>query len=125
MMDQPLTPEEYQKLLDLGNQNMGLDNQIAMQQKQADMLRQGNRPDMRQAGRLTVAPHWMELVGGLAREGVGNRVANQAMQGQNTKVGNMGMQNNLLLKALMGNQRLSQPGTPTVTNYPNLADGAM
>jgi hypothetical protein len=63
-----LTPEEYEQLAALTTQNAELDQQMKLQMAQANAMRQGTMPQMRQAGRIATAPHWLEMLGGLARE---------------------------------------------------------
>ena len=110
-MNQSLTPEEYQQLLDLGGQNEEAQQLMVQQQRQAQGLRQGNRPQMRNAGNMNVAPHWLELAGGLAKEyqagkldkGVAASTKEQAMRKQ--------QQNAMMLRALMGQQQQAPQGT--------------
>ena len=113
-----MTYEEYMKLLDLGSENQGLSDQIAMQLEQAKALREGAAPEMRTAGRVAVAPHWLELAGGLAQTYVGERKRNEAMAGLAKQRENTQSQNSAVVRALTRAQ------TPLVNQVPDNAGSA-
>jgi hypothetical protein len=100
-----MTPEEqarYEELLRLGGQNEEAASQMKIQSQQAQMLRRnGQMPDMRQAGRLTVAPHWLELVGNLASQKVAGDI-DKKMQGSLTEqAARKQQQNAIILRQMM------------------------
>lgn len=99
-MNEPLTPEEYQALLQAGVSNAELDAIMQMQMAQANQLRTG-APEMRGNSRVQMAPHWLEMVGGLARNKVAGDKEQAALATKKQMVQNTGNQNQLLLKALM------------------------
>lgn len=100
-----LTPEEYAQLLSMGGENTDLDMQMQMQMAQAKAMRQGNAPQMKQAGRVAVAPHWLELLGGLARERAGQIQQDKATASGKQRTANTGAQNALVLRGILGNRK--------------------
>ena len=68
-----MTYEEMMAMIGQGQDAGSLEDQIKMQMAQADQLRQNNVPQMRQAGAVHVAPHPLEVLGGLAREYASNQ----------------------------------------------------
>ncbi len=98
-MQQPLTPEQYQQLLDLGGENSDLATQMQMQMAQAKALRP-EAPQMRQVGNVARAPHWMELIGGLAQAKTSNDLNAAAMATGKKQTANRGTQNNLIMQGL-------------------------
>lgn len=103
-----LTPEEYRQLLTLGGENTDLDSQIAMQLAQAEAMR-GQSPQMRQAGRVSVAPHWMELFGQLAKERASQIQRGKAAEGTKSRTKNTQAQNDLILKGILGGRPPAPP----------------
>lgn len=101
-MNEPLTLEQYQELLALGGQNADLDQQMKMQLAQAKMMREGGAPQMREVGRVTVAPHWLELVGGLAKQKVAGDIDKQAMMTGQTRQANVNKQNEMIMRGILG-----------------------
>lgn len=97
-----MTVKEYEALLAAGNANAALDPKIKQQMLMAEYMRQGNRPQGRQAGAVFVAPHPLELAGGLAREYVANRKSADALKALQEQQTNKQAQQALMLKALMG-----------------------
>lgn len=98
-----LTPEEYALLLQLGNDNLSLDEQLAMQQAQAKYARKaGSTPQGQMAGNVYVKPHWMEYVGALAQQKTAADFDKQGRESQATKNKNTLEQNMLIAKALQG-----------------------
>lgn len=105
---EPMTPEEYQMLLQLGTDNSDLQETIKMQLAQAEALRRGGGLGMRDAGRMTVAPHWLELVGQLAREGVAYNKQESALADRKKMGANTQMQNNLIMQGILARPK-AQP----------------
>jgi len=116
-MDNLLTPEEYQQLLTLGQDNALMGDELKQQLAIAEQLRQGNAPQMRNAGRATVAPHWMELLGGLAREKSSYDRMGQAQQTRKGMQGNMNAQHALMLRALGAGAQQPAPGPTAGTGF--------
>ncbi len=67
-----IDPSIYDLLLSQGNQSGLLDPEIERQQKIAEYLRKtmGGPPQSRMSGRIASAPGWVEMLGGLANQGV-------------------------------------------------------
>ena len=111
MMEDVLTPEEYALLLQLGADNSQLDDAVKMQMLQAEQLRTG-APQMRQAGRVNVAPNALELLGNLAQNKVSYDKQKQALAGRGQAAGNMNQQNQMLMQALLRGRGAPQPAPP-------------
>ena len=111
-MNEALTLEELQQLLELGGQNDEASALLNMQKAQANRLRQGNTLQARDTGRVTVPPHWMELVGGLAREKVASDIDKKMEQSSKDQAMRRQQQNALMLRGLMNNQQ--QRAAPSV-----------
>jgi hypothetical protein len=94
-----MTKEEYDKLLGLGNENVLLEDEIRRQLLQAENLR-AMPMEMRQAGRVTVAPHWMELLGNLARERASQISRDKAKGEQEKRRANTAEQNAMVAAIL-------------------------
>jgi hypothetical protein len=111
---QPLTEEEYKQLLALGQQNADLGNQADMQMKQAEILRGNASPQMRSARNgIQVAPGWGETLASMAASGVMGHKMNQAQGAQSAQGANSQKQNEMILKALMmQNRPQQQPAGP-------------
>jgi hypothetical protein len=105
-----MTYEQMMEMIGLGGQNSDLEAQIAQQRAQAEALRIG-APEMRQAGRVAVAPHWMEMLGGLARNKVAGDLDKGAMSSNTAMNANKQAQFAQLLRAMSGGQS-SAPGGP-------------
>lgn len=97
-----MTVKEYEALLAAGNANAALDPKIKQQMLMSEYLRKGNAPQGRQTGAVYTAPHWLETVGGLAREYAANRQSKTALQAMQEQQTNKQAQQALMLKALMG-----------------------
>ena len=108
-VDPPMDMAEALRLIGLGNDNMGLEDAIKQQMAQAQFMREGGVPEMRHAGRVSVAPHWMELLGGLARQKVAGDLTKSASSDQAKMRGNTLDQNNSILRAIMQQQAIQQP----------------
>lgn len=108
-MAQPISYEELMQMLQLGGETEGLDAQMKQQLAQAEQLRGGGAPQMRQAGRMMVAPHPMELLGGLAKQFAAVKMAKDAETTSGQIRSKKGTQNQMLLKALMQQQGMDQP----------------
>lgn len=77
-----MTYEEMMQMIGQGTDTGNLQDQIAMQLKRAEALRQDNIPQMRNAGRVQVAPHPLELLGGLAKEYSAQNLQDKAQASQ-------------------------------------------
>lgn len=119
-----MTNEEYLQLLQLGTNSDELAQKIEMQKAQAKYLRSFGTPEARQSGRVTTAPHWMELVGRLAQEGVAAKQMREAQAGQQKMAQNRAEQNQMIMKALIAQQQLQNPQqSPAVGPGMNPASG--
>lgn len=100
-----MTPEQqaqYEELLRLGGQNEDAAQQMKQQQAQANLLRQnGQMPDMRRAGRMAVAPHWMELLGSLASQKVATDIDKKVSGTMAEQTARKQQQNAIILRQLM------------------------
>lgn len=102
----PMTEDEYMRMMQLGSENQALQAQIA----QAQAL--SGRPEMRSAGRITKAPHWMEYLGSMAN----SRAVNNS---QDKMRKNQDLQNQMFMAMLLKSQ---QPQAP-VTGEPAAGNG--
>lgn len=118
-----MTPEAYQQMLDMGNENDQLDRQMAMSAKLRSPLQTRGAP-----GGYQIAPSWLELAGNLA--GQYGDIKGTKKRGVNT-----GSQNSMLLKALLGQQMMNpadqqmmnpavQQMNPAGMQYPRQPDEA-
>lgn len=126
MNQDPMTQEEYEKqkeLLGLGTQNANLEDAIKMQMAQAAALRHGGAPQLREAGKLVVAPHWMELLGSLAKEKVAGDLSRSSSAKQAIMRGNENTQKEALLAALYKQQQMAQPNAAPGMLTPGLPGG--
>jgi len=104
-----LTPEEYQQLLELGALNEEDAAKLKLVLAQAENM-QGmvKGPQARQYGNTVVAPHWLELVGGLAQQGAANNKQRQANEMMGQQRMRQQQQQALMLKALQAGQQPQQ-----------------
>jgi len=102
MMQEPLSEEEYRMLREYGALNEDADRQMQQQMAMAKMLRQGNAPQMRQAGGIAKAPHWLELIGGLAREKAAGMQDKQAGITSSQMARRKQQQNEMVMRGLLG-----------------------
>lgn len=122
MASDPLTPEDYAKLLQLGTDNAGLENAVRMQMAQAQYMRP--QPlEMRGNSRVQRAPHWMELIGNLAREKATQNLIQKSVTAQQQQVGNSQLQNQMILRALMARNAPPTIPAPTAIAGPGLQPG--
>jgi hypothetical protein len=106
-MDPMLEEEAMRQMLALGAQNAQIDPQIAQQQAMADRLRVG-APEMRHAGRLVKAPHWLELLGNMAQNGVAMSKDKKVMGLQREKGANTDLQNQMFMAHLLRQQQAAR-----------------
>lgn len=107
-MDPMLEQEAMRQMLALGEQNAQLDPQIAQQQAMAERLRVG-APQMRDAGRLVKAPHWLELLGNMAQNGVAMKKDKKVASLQRERGANTALQNQMFMAQLLRQQQGQQP----------------
>ncbi len=111
-----LTPEDYAQLLELGALNEEDQAKLKLVLAQMEGLQSGARaPQARQYGNVTVALHWMELVGGLAQQGAAMNKQRQANQMMGDNRMRQQQQQALMLKALGAGQQPQQ--------WPDATDG--
>lgn len=96
-----MSEEELKMLLGLGGANAGLDDQMTRLAAQAQGLRGGARPAMRSAGDIVKAPHWMELLGGMAQQASAAKLDSNARALAQTKNANLDKQNQMMLAMLL------------------------
>lgn len=123
MNQDPMDAEEYQRLLALGSENQGLDDAIKMQMAQAAAMRHGGAPQLREAGKLVVAPHWMELLGSLAKEKVAGDLSRSSADKQRAMRGNTQTQNEAILRAILGQGQQPQPNAAPGVLTPGMPGG--
>lgn len=105
-----LTPEELQAMMELimQGQTAGAEKEIIKRQfEQADAMRGPQSLQMHNAGRLQVAPGWLEMLGGLAQDASSAKLRGKA-EGKQKKLGEeTARQNQRLLEVLM--RQATQP----------------
>lgn len=101
--------DEMMAMIGGGQESGNLEDQIKMQLEQAAALRKGNAPQMRQAGNVMVAPHPLELLGGLAKEYSGQRLQNKAQEGQKSVRAIQQKQFADYLRSMAGGQSTQSP----------------
>ena len=104
-----MTYEEMMAMIGQGEQTGNLEDQIKMQLAQAEQLRGAGSPQMRQAGRVNVAPHPLELLGALAQQYAGKGLQDQAMQGQKDSRALKQQQFAAILRQMAGPQQSAPP----------------
>lgn len=110
--NQSFSPEEMQVLMELimqGQTASAEQESIKRQFAQADSMR-GAVPEMRSGGRVQTAPHWMEMLGGLAGDFASHKVRGKAEQRQKELGAATAQQNQRLLEMLMKMQ--NRPPAP-------------
>lgn len=109
-MNDVLSPEEYQMLMDLGITNADLEAALEQQSIQADMLRsRGEVPEGRMIGRVFVPPSITQYASALANQKVAGDMGRAITDSKKQMAKNTGTQNTMVMKAILGaNQR---PGT--------------
>lgn len=105
-----MSEEELKMLLGLGGQNADLDSQMSRLTAQAQMLRGGGAPKMRSGGDVVKAPHWMELVGGLAQQAGAAKLDSEGRRLAASRNANMDKQNQLMLAMLLRGRSGAAPG---------------
>lgn len=106
MGNEPLSNEEYLYLLSLGSMNTDLANALQMQMAMSKNLRVTNGPQMREAGRVAVAPHPLEVAGDLARNYVAGQMDKRAYGAQQNINQNRQLQNQMILRGILNNTRM-------------------
>jgi hypothetical protein len=108
-MSEPLTPEEYQKLLEIGAQNAKISPRIKMQQEQAKRLRASGGRQVAIGG-----------IGGLAQgisQGLQMYKAGQldkaSQAGETTAADNSSQQNNMIMQAILRGSQMNRVPTAT------------
>ena len=95
-----------------GEQTGNLEDQIKRQLAQAEALRGAEAPQMRNAGRVMVAPHPLELLGSLAKVNVGRQLEDQAATGQRDIRAIKQQQFAALLRQMAGGGQPMEPAGP-------------
>lgn len=105
-----LSPEELQAMMEMimqgqmaGSEQEGIKRQLG----QADAMRGPAALGMRDAGRMQVAPHWLELLGGLGKEAASTKLRGKADKRQEELGKSTALQNQRLLEILM--RQAAQP----------------
>jgi len=111
-MNDVLTPEQYQQLLDMGMDNAQIEAAMEAQKAQANVLRgRGEMPQGAMAGRVFVPPSLFQYAGAMANQKVAGdkdraAAAQQSAMGKNTSA-----QNQMVMRAILGQgQPMQQPG---------------
>lgn len=96
-----LTPEDYAMLLQLGNENGSLEDQIEMQRQQAQLVRKrGATPQGQMAGNVFVGPAWTQYMAALAENKSAGDYDRQAQRDQKLVRANSGRQNDIAMRAM-------------------------
>lgn len=120
-MQDVMSPEDYELLLQLGGQNAIDEQQIQMMLQQAEQLRnQGAAPEMRGNGRLMIAPNPLEYLGAAANQYAAGQTRKGAMDMQRGMGERQTQQNQRIMQALLrGQQTAPVPnGAPGMLNAP-------
>jgi len=118
--NQSFSPEEMQMLMELIMQGQSAgpeQDSIKRQFAQADAMR-GSAPEMRQGGRVQTAPHWLELLGGLAGDVSGHMIRGKAETRQKDLGASTAQQNQKLLEMLMKMQTRPPPQPQPMASQP-------
>lgn len=107
-MSEPLTPEEYQKLLEIGAQNAQISPRIKMQQEQAKRLRASGGARVGMGG-----------IGGLA-QGISQalqlhkagQLESAGQKDEATMAGNSSQQNNMIMQAILRGSQMNRAPAP-------------
>lgn len=118
-MNEPLTPEEYAMLLQLGGDNAELQQEIQRQQALADGLRTNDFGQMRGNGRIQVAPGLLETGANIFRNYRAGQM-DDAIKAQSGQVlGNTRKQNEVIMKGILGRG----PGIQSPGSVPGMTPG--
>lgn len=101
--------DEMMAMIGGGQESGNLEDQIKMQLEQAASLRKDNTLKMRQAGNVMVAPHALELLGGIAKEYAGQKLQARAQESQKSVRAIQQKQFADYLRALAGGQAPQEP----------------
>lgn len=101
--------DEMMAMIGGGQESGNLEDQIKMQLEQAASLRKDNTLNMRQAGNVMVAPHVLELLGGIAKEYAGQKLQARAQESQKSVRAIQQKQFADYLRALAGGQAPQEP----------------
>lgn len=116
-MNDVMSPEDYQLLLQLGGQNQLDEQQIQMMLQQAEQLRaQGAAPEMRGNGRVQVAPNPLEYLGAAANQYAAGQTRKGAMGMQKGVADRTTQQNQMIMQALLR----QQPPAPVPNGAPGM-----
>ena len=117
-MQDVLTPEQYAQLLQMGGENSDLQDEIKRQMAQAEMLRMNELGGMRGNGRVQVAPHALELLGGLARNWKAGELGKSSAATQKAVNENTQKQNMMIMQGILRGQQQGMPqqGMPQQVN---------
>ena len=107
-----MTYEEMMAMVGQGEQTGNLEDQIKRQMAQAEAMRGAEGPQMRNAGRVQVAPHPLELLGSLAKVNVGNQLERQAADSQKKVRALKQQQFAAMLQQMAGGQSQPAPAGP-------------
>jgi hypothetical protein len=100
---EPLSPEEYAYLLQLGSMDTDLANALQMQMEMAKNMRVNSAPETQMYGRVAVAPHPLALAGGLARNYTANQMQQRGLGMQHDMTQNRHLQNQMIMRAILTN----------------------
>lgn len=112
-----MTYEQYMELLNLGSENQGIDDAVALQLAQAKAIRPAPL-EMRGNARIQTAPHWLELAGGLAQQYASKKLQDKSLGDLTKRRGNAQTQNSAIVRAIMGQRQ------PEVTQVPDNSTSA-
>lgn len=111
-----LTYDEQKRLLDLGALSEEDQAKLKLILSQMEGLQGAAKaPQARQYGNVTVAPHWMELVGGLAQQGAAMNKRREADDISAKLRARLQEQQALMLKGISGGQQQPQQMWPDAT----------
>lgn len=116
-MEDILTPEQYQQLLDLGMLNAEMDPAIAQQEKMIEELRAGSTaPQGGMVGNHFVAPAASQYIAALGNKYAAGKLNQDALAQQKMKADNVRRQNQMVMGAIVGKPgvvlQAPQPATP-------------
>lgn len=99
----PMSQQEYERMLQLGSENQQLQQQIEMAQAM------GATPQMRNVGRISRAPNPLEYLAAALNQRVGRNA-------QNKQRSNTDLQNQMMLAALLRSQQPQAQAEPPAGN---------
>lgn len=110
-----ISQEDWARLIALGGDNSNLEAAIKQQLAQAEALAP-TPPQMKNAGRVVIAPNVLELLGGLAQRKAQQNLLDQAQAGRTKQTANTNLQNQMIMQAILSGQPTAPSSSPVGGN---------